>query len=120
MKFSVLLVLSLIAVSMTFQTETVKLFLNGKEVKDKVSLKATGKMEIVLPQGWRYISGKIRIMDGDIPKKVIQVTGEKALKEFDLLQFVKLNAVSGNYLTTELSVRTKESSTLSTMKLPIE
>ena len=100
--------------------ESVKIFLNGKEVKDKISLKSTGKLEVVLPEGWRYISGKIKILQGDEIKKSQQVVGEKGLKEFDLLQFIKLNAVSGNYVSLELSVRTKESSTLSVIKLPIE
>lgn len=123
MKYTILFFLSLFLSSMNFSNkaqDSVKLFLNGKEVKDKISLKATGKLEIVLPEGWRYISGKIRILQGEEAKKVLQVTGEKAFKEFDLLQFIKLNALSGNYLTLELSVRTKESGTLSTMKIPIE
>ncbi|HWZ23244.1 MAG TPA: hypothetical protein VNW06_11355 [Cytophagaceae bacterium] len=101
-------------------SETIKLFLNGKEVKDKISLKATGKIEVILPEGWRYISGKIKILQGDEVKKSQQVAGEKELKEFDLLQFIKLNAVSGNHVSLELSVRTKESGTLSMIKLPIE
>jgi hypothetical protein len=123
MKFSILLFFSLVCISMTSSqktTETIKIFLNGKEVKDKISLKATGKMEIVLPEGWRYISGKIKILQGDEIIKSQQVIGEKGLKEFDLLQFIKLNAVSGNHVSLELSVRTKESGTLSMIKLPIE
>jgi hypothetical protein len=122
MKYVLPFCLFLFCSSLTFNKtqESVKLFLNGKEVKDKISLKATGKLEIVLPTGWRYISGKVRILQGDEAKKVLQVTGENALKEFDLLQFIKLNALSGNYLSLELSVRTKESGTLSTMKIPIE
>ena len=123
MKFSILLFFSLVCISMTSSqktTETIKIFLNGKEVKDKISLKATGKMEIVLPEGWRYISGKIKILQGDEIIKSQQVIGEKGLKEFDLLQFIKLNAVSGNHVSLELSIRTKESGTLSMIKLPIE
>ncbi len=100
--------------------ETAKLFLNGKEIKDKISLKSTGKIEIVLPQGWRYISGKVKILQGDEVKTSKQVTGDAGLKDFDLLQFIKQNAVPGNHVSLEFSVRTKESSTLSTMKFPVE
>jgi hypothetical protein len=123
MKFSILLLFSIFCMSTTpahKTSETIKLFLNGKEVKDKISLKATGKIEVILPEGWRYISGKIKILQGDEVKKSQQVAGEKELKEFDLLQFIKLNAVSGNHVSLELSVRTKESGTLSMIKLPIE
>jgi hypothetical protein len=123
MKLSILLLFSILCIGMTSVTktsETVKLFLNGKEIKDKISLKSTGKIEIVLPEGWRYISGKIKILQGDGVLKSQQVVGEKGLKEFDLLQFIKLNAVSGNHVSLELSVRTKESGTLSMIKLPIE
>lgn len=116
--FLILLCISLISSQPC--TETIKLFSNGKEVKDKISLKTTGKLDIVLPEGWRYISGKIKILQGDEVKKSQQVVGEAGLKEFDLMQFIKLNAVSGNHVSLELSVRTKESGTLSTMKIPIE
>ncbi len=123
MKVSILLLCSLICLSMInvpVASESIKLFQNGKEVKDKVSLNSSGKLEIVLPQGWRYISGKVKILQGDEVKKSQQVVGEAGLKEFDLLKFLKLNAVSGNHVSLELSVRTAESSTLATMKLPIE
>jgi hypothetical protein len=123
MKLSLLTTLAICFLSMTSvnnANETIKLFLNGKEVKDKISLKSTGKLEIVLPEGWRYISGKIKILQGDEIKKTQQVAGEKGLKEFDLLQFIKLNGVSGNHVSLELSVRTKESGTLSVIKIPIE
>ena len=117
------LFISILFLSMTPSTttqESVKLFLNGKEVKDKINLKATGKLEVVLPEGWRYISGKVKILQGDEVLKSQQIIGEKSLKEFDLLQFLKLNAVSGNHISLDLSVRTKESSTLAMIKLPIE
>ena len=116
--FTFLICLSMISAAMA--PETIKLFSNGIEVKDKINLKTTGKLDIVLPVGWRYISGKIKILQGDELKKSQQVIGEKGLKEFDLMQFIKLNAVSGNHVSLELSVRTKESGTLSTMKIPIE
>ncbi len=120
MKFSLLLLfLVVISIGATVPTD-VKLFLNGKEVKDKISLKSTGKLEVVLPEGWRYISGKIKILQGEEVKKAQQVVGEKGLQEFDLLQFIKLNAVSGNHISLELSVRTKESGTFTMIKLPIE
>ena len=126
MKISLLLFFLSIAISgsmiASYRTspEAIKLFLNGKEVKDKISLKATGKIEMVLPEGWRYISGKIKILQGGEIKKSQQVVGENGLKEFDLLQFIKLNAVSGNHVSLELSVRTKESGTFTMIKLPIE
>ncbi len=122
MKFNISAFLFLICFTLlSFTTEEkVKLVLNGQEVKEKISLKSSGKLDIVLPEGWRYISGKIKILQGDEVKKSQQVVGESGLKEFDLLKFIKLNAVSGNHVSLELSVRTKESSTLATMKLPIE
>ncbi len=123
MKFPILLFLSLISltiISATKAPDSIKLFLNGKEVKEKISIKAVGKIEVVLPDGWRYISGKVKILQGDEIKKSQIVVGEKGLKEFDILQFIKLNAVSGNHISLELSVRTKESGTLSMIKLPIE
>jgi len=115
----ILLIVSILSISFK-QAEAIKLVINGKEVKDKISLKETGKIEIVLPEGWRYISGKVKIVNNDEQKTSQQVVGEKGLQEFDLLKFIKLNAVSGNHLVLELSVRTKESGTLSTMKIPIE
>lgn len=122
MKTTVLIVLAFLCSSMAYNTaatESVKLFLNGKEVKEQLSIKATGKLEIVLPEGWRYISGKIKIVNGGETKIAKQITGETALKEFDVLSFVKTNAVVGNHLSLELSVRTKESGTLATMKIPV-
>ncbi len=103
----------------TTATDSVKIFLNGKEVKEQLSIKATGKLEIVLPEGWRYISGKVKILNGEETKIAKQLTGETALKEFDLLSFVKTNAVVGNHVSMDLSVRTKESSTLATIKIPV-
>ncbi len=123
MKLYLLAFLSVLFISMNTETktsETIKLFQNGKEVKDKISLKSAGKIEIVLPVGWRYISGKVKILQGEEIKKSLTVVGEKGLKDFDLLQFIKLNAISGNHVSLELSVRTKETGTLSTMKIPIE
>jgi hypothetical protein len=124
MKISlVVLFLSIISIAMIAPEQSatdVKLFLNGKEVKDKISLKSTGRLEVKLPEGWRYISGKIKILQGEEVKKSQQVVGEKGLQEFDLLQFIKLNAVSGNHISLELSVRTKESGTFTMIKLPIE
>lgn len=122
MKFYIPAFLFLICFTLiSFTTEEkIKLALNGQEVKDKISLKSTGKLDIVLPEGWRYISGKVKILQGDEVKKAQQVVGESGLKEFDLLKFIKLNAVSGNHVSLELSVRTKESSTFTTMKFPIE
>lgn len=122
MKFYIPTFLFLICFSLlSFTTEEkIKLVLNGQEVKEKITLKSSGKLEIVLPEGWRYISGKVKILQGDEVKKAQQVVGENSLKEFDLLKFIKLNAVSGNHVSLELSVRTKESSTLATMKLPVE
>jgi hypothetical protein len=104
---------------LTNGTDSVKLLLNGKDAKEQISIKATGKLEIVLPAGWRYVSGKIKILNGEEIKTSKQITGETALKEFDLLQFLKANAVVGNHITLDLSVRTKESGTLATMKVPV-
>ena len=125
MKISLLLLFLSVIISSSMiapyrTSEAIKLFLNGKEVKDKISLKATGKIEVILPEGWRYISGKIKILQGEEIKKSQQVVGENGLKEFDLLQFIKVNAVSGNHVSLELSVRTKESGTFTMIKLPIE
>ena len=123
MKFSILIVIALFCSSMVVNnkaTETARLFLNGQEVKDKISLKATGKLEIVLPEGWRYISGKVKILNGQEVKISKSMVGEAGLKEVDLLQFIKTNGAPGNHLSVELSVRTKESGTLSSMKIPLE
>jgi hypothetical protein len=111
---------SLLAISEAAAPESIMLVQNGKEIKEKISLKSSGKIEITLPVGWRYISGKVKILQGDEVKKSQQIVGETNLQAFDLLQFLKLNAVPGNYVSFELSVRTKESGTLATMKFPIE
>jgi len=122
MKYLILVALTVILSSMTFLTngtDSVKLLLNGKDAKEQISIKATGKLEIVLPAGWRYVSGKIKILNGEEIKTSKQVTGETALKEFDLLQFLKANAVVGNHITLDLSVRTTESSTIASFKIPV-
>lgn len=111
---------SLLTISKASAPESITLVQNGKEIKDKISLKSSGKIEITLPVGWRYISGKVKILQGDEVKKSQQIVGETNLQSFDLLQFLKLNAVPGNYVSFELSVRTKESGTLATMKFSIE
>ncbi len=115
-----ILLLSLSFITIAAAPETIKIFLNGIEVTEKISLTSTGKLEIRLPEGWRYISGKVKILHSDEVKKSQQIVGENGLKEFDLLQFIKQNAASGDYISFELSVRTRESSTLSTMKFTIE
>ena len=123
MKTSIALLIflfSMLTFSKAAAPEAVTLVQNGKEIKDKISLKSTGKIEITLPVGWRYISGKVKILQGDEIKKSQQIIGEANLQTFDLLQFLKLNAVPGNHVSLELSVRTKESGTLATMKFPIE
>lgn len=122
MKHSILFILSILVVSFTFnqlETETIKLKLNGVEVKERISIKSSGKIEVELPEGWRYIGGSVKIVNGEEVKKAQSIMGETSLKEFDILQFIKTNGVVGNYITFDLSVRTKSSATISSMKIPI-
>lgn len=116
----IVLLISLFTISKASAPESIKLMQDGKEIKDKINLKSSGKIEIVLPVGWRYISGKVKILQGDEVKKSQQIIGESSLLSFDLMNFLRLNAVPGNHVSFELSVRTKESGTLATMKFPIE
>lgn len=100
--------------------ESIKLTSNGKVVTGKLLLASSESLVVKLPEGWRYISGKVKIIRGDEVKIAQSIVGEKALIELDLNAFIKKNAIAGDYISFELSVRTKESGTLSTMKFPIE